>query len=501
MELTNNTEIAPAVIAMVDVDIIRRWNILPYDFDAASGTLSLFTSQTKNMLRGATLHKILASAHPEIQMVNLKPASQEAINMAINKYYKTTPSKRNVSAAADIDNTKITQLVKDILTKARKLKVSDIHITPTLAGAAVQYRVDDNLILAENQISLEDRPNVINYIKVEAGMELSVDNRSQDGIIDKGDIEYRVGTFPNGRNMGESIVIRLQDKNVKYVRLDDMGFPEDDLKNIKTAINIPAGITLLCGPTGQGKSTTMNGIIREFNPAEYSIYSIEDPVEQAIEGVSQANVIRNADRSRIIYGMEDAVIAMMRLDPDIGYVGEVRDAGTAHAVAQLAQTGHRVFTTLHAKDCAESIVRLKGLGVNVPDFVRSVNCIAAQRLIGLNCPYCKHEVESLYNDKLTLEEKSLLKEGKYSYESTGCDKCHNTGVLGRKPIFEMMILSNETRDFFAHEQGLTETIEYLKERNFKTMWDKGMVLVANGDISLKNLWDVVRPIYMEGRNA
>ena len=490
-ELTNETEIASEIIAMIEVDIIRNWNILPVDFE--NGTLEIYASQKKTLLKGSMLLNLLQKRKDSIKKLNIRLCSQDTLNLLINKYYKTSTVIKNERIVTEEDNTRIAQMFRDICSKARELKASDIHITPNSSGASVQYRVDDNLIYSETQINLDDRDQLVNYIKIEANLETTVKNRSQNGVIDKGDIEYRVGTYPNGRDLCNSVVIRLQDKNVKYIRLDEMGFEPGDLATLKDICKYPDGITMLVGPTGQGKSTTMNGLIREFPPAQYAIFSIEDPIEQQIEGASQANVIGGINAAEV-FGMENAVEAILRLDPDIAYIGEIRSAKTAHAVAQLAQTGHLAFTTLHAKDCAESIVRLKGLNVNIADFLRSVNCIGAQRLIGLNCPHCKTKIVSTLNDVLSPKELELLPEGGYTFKSIGCEKCHNTGVLGRKPLLELLVLNNEMRDFFSQEPGLVETINYLKSQNFVSMWDKGVRLLAKGEISLENLWSTVRPL-------
>lgn len=491
--LSNDTDIDPAVIALVEVDIVRNWNILPYKFDAETGTLSLYTSNNKNIIQGSVIYDLLHERNDRIRKIDFALAQIDVLNLAINKFYKTNPVVKAVTTGDDIDNTKISQIVRNIFNKARELKASDIHITPILTGANVQYRVDGNLIMADTQINLEDRNRVINFIKTQAKIETSITNKNQGGVIDKGDIEYRVGTYPNGRDMCESIVLRLQDKNVKFITLDEMGFVKEDLDTLREICQLPDGITMLVGPTGQGKSTTMNGLIREFNPNDYAIFSIEDPVEQRIEGASQANVIGGVNTNEI-FAMEDGVEAILRLDPDIAYIGEIRSAKTAHAVAQLAQTGHLVFTTLHAKDCAESIVRMKGLGINIADFLRSLNCIGAQRLVGLNCPHCREKIESPYNKRLTDRERSYLIDGKYSYASVGCEKCHNTGVLGRKPLLELLVLDNKMRDFFAEGPGLVATIDYLNSIGFKSMWDKGLLLLAEGEISLENLWKTVRSI-------
>lgn len=490
-DLTNETEIASEVIAMIEVDIIRNWNILPVNF--VDGTLTVYTSQKKTVLKGSMLHTLLHKRKDSIEKINIKLCSQEILNLLINKYYNTNTVVRVERITTEEDNTRIAQMFRDICSRARELKASDIHITPTSSGASVQYRVDDNLIYAETQISIDDRDNLVNYIKIEANLETTVKNRSQNGVIDKGDIEYRVGTYPNGRDLCNSVVIRLQDKNVKFIKLEEMGFDKQDLITLKNICKYPDGITMLVGPTGQGKSTTMNGLIREFPPSQYAIFSIEDPIEQQIEGASQANVIGGINAAEV-FGMENAVEAILRLDPDIAYIGEIRSAKTAHAVAQLAQTGHLAFTTLHAKDCAESIVRLKGLNVNIADFLRSVNCIGAQRLIGINCPYCKIKTISSLNSVLSEKELAILPEGGETYTSNGCERCHNTGVLGRKPLLELLILDNEMKDFFSQEPGLVDTIKYLKKRNFVSMWDKGIKLLAAGEISLENLWSTVRPL-------
>ena len=308
------------------------------------------------------------------------------------------------------------------------------------------------------------------------------------------DIEFRVNTYPCGETYGEKVDIRLQDSKNNLKRLEDIGFSEADLNTMKDIVMLPYGIVLMTGPTGQGKSTTLYACLRERGCEDNVIVSAEDPVEQRIDGATQSPIKVNTENEKLSWTFEKAIRAMMRQDPDVILIGEIRDKPTAKAAIQASQTGHLVFTTLHTRSAIGSVQRMIDIGVDRNSFLAEMDAIISQRLVAINCPYCLQRVESKYNRLLRDKDLARLEEGRYSYKSNGCDKCSHTGMAEKRlPIVEIIKFSNELRDFFSEKRGLNETEAFLRKRGYRSLWDKGMDLVVEKKLSLDELCSVLTP--------
>lgn len=477
------------VLRKISARTAKDWNVLPYRFD--QGTLYILTNKIDVINDGAALTRLIQKNAVDVHDLDIQLIEYDPLRTAMNKYYNAemvsdTDEQRNSEAS-----TLITQMVESMFTAARDCKASDIHLTPTIDGMTVRFRVNSKLVTQDIKINNDEKLALVSVIKSQAKIETTKNLIAQDGVITRHDIEYRVNTYPCAAPYGEKVAIRLQDKNTKLINIREMGFDPSDIEAIEKVLHQPDGVTLLCGPTGQGKSTTLLGCLREYSVDEYNILTIEDPVEQHIEGVAQASVNDTLEKASH-FSYSEAIRAAMRQDPDILMVGEIRDNETAKAVAMASQTGHKVFSTLHAKSVVESILRMRDLGVNPRSLLWQMNCIASQRLVGLNCPHCKQKVISQSNKYVRQCDLEILKNGE-SWESKGCQKCFNTGIVGRKPILEILLFTNAVRDFFTQERSISETAMFLKKLGFRSMWEKGMELVASGDISLAELCSVLSP--------
>lgn len=488
------------LLLKVDKKMVDRYFIMPFEFNSDTGALKVVYYRPDTILALDLILKKLQSRHAEIKEIepytvsfeNFRDGVQTQYNQAFNPQQGNSSGESNSMMAAD---TELTKLVQDILTKAIDMKASDIHITGGKFGSYLQFRVNGELVQPDIQITKDFKSGVRNRIMAFCeGMDAANPLIPQDGSFKFGDKEFRVNILPMGEEYGSKIAIRINDPESNLARLDNMAFDKNDLDVIKRLCQKPYGIILATGPTGEGKTTTLYGCLAERGTEDYVILSFEEPVERRIEGIAQSpiNILKENDKNS--YGFDTALKAAMRQDPDIINIAEIRDKMTAIAAAQASQTGHLVFSTIHVRSIISVFKRLRDLGIsNIGSITSEIAGIFSQRLVALNCPHCRKRVISECNSILRQQDLDMLEEGKYSYESHGCEKCNFTGIAGRKPIVEILEFNNVYRDFFEEKHSLIETEIFLRKRGFKSLWDKGMALVKTGDLSLKQLTGRLEP--------
>ena len=342
----------------------------------------------------------------------------------------------------------VIRLVNDILFRALQLRASDIHIHPYEAKIQIRYRIDgilyDTLTLNRNVLSL-----VISRIKVMAGMDIAERRMPQDGRcsvrVGQREIDLRVSTVPT--SFGERSVLRILDKSTGLFTLNELGMWSGDLDKFDRNINRSHGVIFVTGPTGSGKSTTLYACLNRIDSTQKNVMTIEDPIEYQLEGISQMQVAAKKGVTFV-----NALRHVLRQDPDVIMVGEVRDEETAAMSIQSSLTGHLVFSTLHTNDAAGAVSRL--LDFNVEPYLVSSSLIAilAQRLIRRICPDCKEPYKPLPQE---LKELGVAADvaGASFYNGAGCEKCFDTGYRGRVGIFELMIINEEIRDMIYHRQS------------------------------------------------
>ncbi|MGA2094388.1 MAG: ATPase, T2SS/T4P/T4SS family, partial [Sedimentisphaerales bacterium] len=336
----------------------------------------------------------------------------------------------------------VIRLVNDMLFRALQLRASDIHVHPYEAKIQIRYRIDgilyDTLSLNRNVL-----PLIISRIKVMSGMDIAERRMPQDGRctvrLGQREIDLRVSTVPT--SYGERCVLRLLDKSTGILTLNQLGLWEDDLKKFDTLLNRTHGIIFVTGPTGSGKSTTLYACLNRINSAEKNVMTIEDPIEYQLEGISQMQVAAKKGVTFV-----NALRHVLRQDPDVIMVGEVRDAETARMAIQSSLTGHLVFSTLHTNDSAGAISRLLDLDVEPYLVSSSLIAIMAQRLVRRVCPDCKKTYEPTSRELRELGLGDSQATGATFYVGAGCDKCFQTGYRGRTGIYELMLVSAEIQN-------------------------------------------------------
>jgi len=484
----------PAVLELLGENDAINGKLLPLSF--TNGCLTLVTSNLENFSSQVNILSALQnSSHHGIKAIKLLYCDGENLQKGFKKAYAKNlpyiPADTNLGNKATSIITRQTEQVEKILDYGIAENASDIHITPCKAGAIIQYRIDGRLHRGDFNITVRDRSYIINIIKAMAKLDPANKLVPQDGAFVFHGIELRVNTYPTVYD--EKVNMRILNGNAQLLRLADMHFPIREETLLKEIVQKPYGIILMTGPTGQGKSTTLYACMRERSTEENVILSAEDPVEQRIEGAAQAAMKPLQDNEAVSFTFAKALRASLRQDPDIIFVGEIRDMETGVTAVQASQTGHLLFATLHCRSAIHSVQRIVDMGIDRNSFLGEMACIISQRLVAKTCPFCRKKIISPLNEKLSDRDLAVLEEGKYSYEAAGCPKCNYQGILGRVPVIEILTFDNELRDYFSVQRGLVETGIFLRRKGFRTMWSMGMDYVAKGDISLKELLATLVP--------
>lgn len=379
----------------------------------------------------------------------------------------------------------VPQLVDALLQQALQERASDIHIEPATQGLRVRFRID-GMLREKELLPLEMQAAVLSRIKLLSALDIAEKRLPQDGRWrvqkENQDVDVRVSTLPV--QGGEKAVLRILPFRGMRQNIETLGFSKDALQRYRLLYQKPQGIILICGPTGSGKTTTLYATLAELNRPESNLVSIEDPVELQLAGMNQVQVNAKAGLT-----FATALRAILRQDPNIIMVGEIRDAETADAAVRAAMTGHLVFSTLHTNDAAGAVARLLDLGV--PPFLVATSLlgVVAQRLVRLVCQECRQS----YQPAEHTAEEMLLKdvpEGKRSFvKGCGCAACGQTGYRGRQAIYEVMPVTSRLRQLIQEKAAAYEIAAAAREEGMHTMSEDGVVKAAAG---LTSLSEVVR---------
>jgi len=374
----------------------------------------------------------------------------------------------------------IIKLINATITKAVKARASDIHLEPFENKLSIRFRVD-GVLKEVLQYQKNITQMIISRIKIMSKLDISERRLPQDGRISisvgKRDIDLRVSTLPS--SFGERVVLRILEKDKTHIQLDQLGFSDEILKNFRKNLGKNEGIILVTGPTGSGKTTSLYSGLREISDRSQNILTIEDPVEYALEGIGQTQV-----NSKTGLTFAKGLRAILRQDPDIVMVGEIRDKETAEIAIQASLTGHLVLSTVHTNSAVNAITRLRDMGIEPYLLSSSLIFVLSQRLVRKLCPHCKTHDE---------DNKNLLK--KYSinkkvYKSVGCDKCDNTGYLGRLSIGEFVSIDENISELIHNSASENEISDYVYANN-KKIFENGLKVLSKGDTSLSELMRVI----------
>lgn len=379
----------------------------------------------------------------------------------------------------------VIRYVNYVISEAVREGASDIHIEPGEKRLRVRFRMD-GILFEQPAPPVQMHAAIVSRLKIMATLDISERRLPQDGRIrasvHRRSIDLRVSTLPTVH--GEKCVIRILDNRAISVGLENLGFRPETLKGFKHEILQPHGVILVTGPTGSGKSTTLYSALRIMDHDGLNISTVEDPVEYELAAVNQVNV-----RSGIGMTFAAALRSLLRQDPDVVMVGEIRDPETARIAVQASLTGHLVLSTLHTNDAPSSITRLINIGIEAYLISASVNAVLAQRLVRRICPECKQEIS-----EPTASEAEFLKVCQHEdvklYRGAGCDNCRDTGYKGRVGLYELLVLNDDMRDVITRNPALTELRRFARESGMTTLREDGLIKASMGHTTVEEVMRV-----------
>ncbi|MDD5432127.1 MAG: type II secretion system ATPase GspE [Candidatus Omnitrophica bacterium] len=474
--------IDPDVIKFIPESIAMKYRVVPLFKIGDSLTIAMADPQDIIAMDEIRIKSGLSS-------IDVVLSTEEMIQRIIDQYYGSIGSTQELikglteekmeeqlkqgKRLSDIaEEAPVIKLVNLIIMQAVKERASDIHIEPGESSVLIRFRVDGILHEAQN-IPKHLQSALCSRVKIMAKMDISQTRIPQDGRIqlkmENKNLDLRVSTFPTMH--GENIVLRILDKTSVLLGLAELGFQELDLKAFDKLIKHPNGIILVTGPTGSGKTTTLYAALSTINDIGKNIITIEDPVEYEIPLIRQTQVNVQAGLT-----FANGLRSILRQDPDIVMVGEIRDKETAEIAIQASLTGHLVLSTLHTNDAASSLTRLLDMGIEPYLIASSVIGILAQRLVRVICPKCKVNYtpsEEVIKD-LNIEEKVEFSRGK------GCMHCKNTGYMGRKGIFELLVINDEIKNLVTAKANAAQIKKVAVSNGMRTLYEDGIEKIKKG---------------------
>ncbi|GAA5416243.1 type II secretion system protein E [Paraliobacillus ryukyuensis] len=399
-------------------------------------------------------------------------ATKDDIQQAINKYYDV--ENGYTDEAIEDEDAPAIRVLDQILQTGITLKASDIHIDPAETKLNVRYRVD-GMLRTEKTVPKKLQNALIARVKILSQLNITETRLPQDGrirlMIDTKPVDLRIATLPTV--YGEKIVIRILDLTNIFKTLTELDFSEDTLDRYGKVIKKPSGLVLLTGPTGSGKTTTLYGSINELNQEDVNIITVEDPVEYQLEGINQVQV-----NSTVGLTFAKGLRSILRQDPNIIMVGEIRDRETAEIAIRSALTGHLVFSTLHTNSAIAAIPRLFDMEIEPYLVVSALSAVMAQRLVKKVCPDCKTARPITEMEKKIVASRGL--EMDEVYEGVGCDSCRHTGYRGRLAIHELLVVDDNVKKLMMNHSDMSEMKVYLQDNNMRFLLEDGLFKVKQG---------------------
>ncbi len=492
IELIDLTTIAVSqdILNLIPVNVLKKNKIFPIEY-----------ADSMNVLRVAMADPMDMYAQDDISIITncqVEPAvtTTRNIMLAIDKYYgqdevttalEAYAKEKNLNveevdaAEEDINSSPIVMLVKEMIDKAVRQRASDIHIEPTERKVRVRYRIDGALY-EKAKYDINVLGAMVARIKIIGGMDIAEKRKPQDGritqVVDRMEYDIRVSVLPTV--YGEKVVMRLTSKTGLTKEKSQLGLKPREMEQFDYILRNPHGILLVTGPTGSGKSTTLYTALSELNREDVNIITVEDPVEANIDGINQVQVNPKAELT-----FATALRSILRQDPDIIMIGEIRDRETASIAVQASITGHLVVSTLHTNSSASTITRLEDMGIESYLIADSVIGVIAQRLVRRLCPECKKPRLA------TADEKELMGRGPEEdvtiYEPCGCSKCENTGYKGRIGVYEIMKMSPALKTIISKRRGADAIREQALREGMYTLRMSATEYVLEGITSIDEM--------------
>jgi type IV pilus assembly protein PilB len=485
----NVFDVDKGATAMIDSAKARRYRTVPIAF-LAERTLLVATADPANLL---ALDDITMATGYEVRRAVASPEHIDALIEQLGtlsgsvtevEEEQETHEAEVIELRESADEAPIVKLVHAVIADAVRRGVSDVHFEPTDHDMRVRFRVD-GVVFDSTTVPRHLIPGLISRIKIMAELDIAEKRAPQDGRIglsvDGNYVDLRVATLPTVR--GEAVVMRVLDSRAIVMDLDGLGIDEDDRARFEASLRATHGAILVTGPTGSGKTTTLYAALGRLNTPDRTLVTVEDPVEYELDGVKQVQVHPKAGLT-----FATGLRALLRADPDVLMVGEIRDAETAQIAIESALTGHLVMTTLHANDAPLAAARLVEMGVEPYLVTSSVECVVGQRLVRKLCD-CKTPVKL---SKALLEENGFaVARGISGFEPVGCVSCAQTGFKGRTGLYEVMTMSDEVRKLILDGARHDELTRVAREQGMRTLNEAGLAKVAQGVTSVPEVLRVL----------
>ena len=491
----------PEALKLVAQEFARRNRILPIAFDPADQVLTIATTEIFNVV---AMDQLRAMLGPQIE-IKTQLASEAQLGDYIDQFYGYELSVDGIlkeietgeidydslqAAGGDEYTQPMVRLVNALLVDAVKRSASDIHFEPEYAFLRIRYRIDGVL---ETVRSLHKTyfPGITVRVKVVSGMNIAETRSPQDGrlslTLNGRPIDFRVSTQPT--IYGENLVLRVLDREKSIISLDRMNLAKETLDKLNLMLARPEGILVVTGPTGSGKTTTLYSLLAQVNDETVNIMTLEDPVEYPLTLMRQTSVNEVARMD-----FADGIRSIMRQDPDIILVGEVRDKETAEMAFRAAMTGHQVFTTLHTNSALGAFPRLLDIGIQPDIMAGNIIGVIAQRLVRVLCPQCKEAYAPPQEERQLFG--SLNQKVSYLYRPVGCKNCDNKGYKGRTAIMELLVMDVDLDELVARRATAKELRTAALAKGFRSLAEEGLRRVIDGTTSIA---EVGRAVDLTGR--
>lgn len=488
-----NVQCDKKVLKIVPQKICDKHMLAPFGFEdgkikvAMADPLNIFAIDDIAISTGLEVKTFIAPKKDIRKFIEVN-YSTEQVNKAAEELRKESKESiaqqqqsQNIEEMDDVKNAPVVKMIDKLFKNAIEMRTSDIHIEPFENEIRIRYRIDGKLQTV-NVLGRESLGPLVTRIKILGNMNIAERRIPQDGrIITKvgeTDVDLRVSILPVVN--GEKIVIRILSRDNYKLGKEKLGIADENLKKIDRMVRSPFGIVLVTGPTGSGKSTTLYTELSEINSDDVNIITVEDPVEYTLEGINQVNVNSKAGMT-----FASALRSILRQDPDVIMIGEIRDNETAEIAIKAAITGHLVMSTLHTNDAASSVTRLIDMGVEPFLASTSLTGIIAQRLVRRICPYCKEEYEA------SSYEKKILRQPKDKplkiYKGKGCGRCHNSGYYGRVGLYEVMEMDRELKDAINRTKDPNVLKDIARKNGMTTLEEECIKHVLEGLTTVKEL--------------
>nr|WP_288547696.1 GspE/PulE family protein [uncultured Blautia sp.] len=492
VQLTGVT-IPKEVRNLVSVDLLKKYTCIPFELDpynanilhlAMADPMDMAAIDDISIVTNLQIEPYIATTRDILAAIDRCYGASETLDAARRFTQERAQLRGNIEendTDADVSDAPIVQLVRSLIEQAVRQRASDIHIEALESKVRVRYRIDGALferMVYDNSLL----PAISTRIKIMGGMDISEKRKPQDGrmsiVVDRQEYDIRISSIPTVH--GEKIVMRISSKLNLTRNKKELGLAPDEMARFDHMMASPFGIIFVTGPTGSGKSTTLYTALSELNREEVNIVTVEDPVEADIEGINQIQVNNKVDLT-----FASALRSILRQDPDIIMIGEIRDQETAGIAVQASITGHLVVSTLHTNNAVGTLNRMADMGVERYLIADSVVGVIAQRLVRKLCPHCRKMRPA------SEEEKRILRQNTDQevniYEPAGCKLCNNTGFFGRIGVFEIMEVNEEIRNLIA-ENGTTEELEEAAKRSgMRTLRQNGIRYVLDGTTSIEEM--------------